>query len=153
MINHAENTPEKRFIKELAEMRKEIEALKSAQLLGADNMNIVESLGGSLTTVYTAGMVGGVIFNMYAGVKRRYLSEVKCTFYIDNDLNPNYAWPYGASITPGMLDVSQLYDLARSDETGAGNKSYVYRIENKTGVSHTIYMHFQVVYPAQDLSL
>lgn len=153
MINKTNLTEDKRLIQELAEMRRDIEELKSTQLLGADNMNIVESVGGSLTTVYTAGMVGGVVFNMYAEVKRRYLSEVKTVFYLDNDLNPNYAWPYGASILPAMLNVSQLLDLARSDETGYGNKTYVFRIENTDSVSHTVYMHFQVIYPAQGLSL
>ncbi|SDP32990.1 hypothetical protein SAMN04487914_10877 [Arthrobacter sp. ok909] len=153
MINKAELTPEKRIIKELADMRRDIEAMKAKQLLGADNMNIVTSSQASLTTVYTAGMVGGVVFNIYAGVKRLYLAEVKSTFYIDNDLNPNYAWPYGASINPNMLDVSQLYDLAISDELGAGNKSYVFRIENTSAISHTVYMHLAVVYPAQTLSL
>jgi hypothetical protein len=153
MINRAEQTPEKRLIQEIAELRREIEAMKSAQLLGADNMNIVESVGGSLTTVYPAGQVGGLTFNIYANVKRRYLSEVKTSFYLDNDLNPNYAWPYGASILPKMLNVSQLYDLGQSNETGAGNKSYIYRIENTDTVSHTVYMHFKVIYPAQSLSL
>lgn len=153
MINRAEETPEKRFIKELAELRREVEAMKSAQLLGADNMNIAESEAGSLTTVYTAGMVGGVVLNMYAEVKRLYLAEVKTVFYLDNDLDPNYAWPYGASITPSMLNVSQLYDLARSNETGAGNKAYVFRIQNTDSVPHTVHMHFQIIYPAQELSL
>jgi hypothetical protein len=153
MINHAENTPEKRFIKEIAEMRREIEAMKAKQLLGADNMNITTSDEGTLTAVYPAGTVGGVVFNIYASVKRLYLAEVKCTFYINNDLNPSYAWPYGASILPNQLDVSQLYDLARSDETGAGNKSYVFRIENTSAAPITVYMHFKVIYPAQTLSL
>jgi hypothetical protein len=153
MINKSEQTPENRIIAEMADMRRDIEQMKSKQLLGADNMNVVTSSEGTLTTVYPAGTVGGVVFNIYAGVKRLYLAEVKCTFYIDNDLNPAYAWPYGASINPNMLDISQLYDLARSDELVTGNKSYVFRIENTSAVSHTIYMHFKVIYPAQTLSL
>lgn len=153
MRNRAELTPENRLIKEVADLRRDMEAMKAKQLLGADNMNIVTSSEGTLTTTYAAGLVGGVVFNIYAGVKRLYLAEVKSTFYIDNDLNPSYAWPYGASINPNMLNVSQLYDLARSDELGVGNKSYVFRIQNTDSVSHTVYMHFRVIYPAQTLSL
>lgn len=151
MINKSELTPEKRVIKELADMRRDIEAMKAKQLLGADNMNIIKSTNISIGTVYPPGTAGGVVFNIYAGVKRLYLSEVRVTFFLDNDNNDNYAWPYGANISPSMLQASQFYDWNRSDEFGTGNKSYVFYTKNTDSVSHTVYMHTQLIYPSQSL--
>ncbi|MDQ0923349.1 hypothetical protein QF038_001857 [Pseudarthrobacter sp. W1I19] len=151
MINRTTQTHETELIRRLPAAERSIRDLKNKQLIGADSLPVVKSTDISITTVYTAGMAGGVVFNIYADVKRLYLSEVRVTFFLDNDNNDAYAWPYGASITPSMFQASQFYDWNRSDELGAGNKSYVFFMKNTDTVSHTVYMHSQLIYPSQEL--
>lgn len=154
MINRTTQTPQTELLRRLPAAERAIRDLKNKQLIGADSLPVAESTEGSYSSVYPAGQVGGLVLNIYAEEAKRYLSEVKMVFYIDNDLNPNYVWPYGASITPSMLDVAAPYlDLAYSDELGAGNKAYVLRIANTDTVAHTIHLHFALIYPSQTLSI
>jgi hypothetical protein len=153
MINRTTQTQQTELVRRLPAAERSIRDLKNKQLIGADSLPVVESNQGSYTAVMAAGAVGGLLLNVYASVNRRYLSEIKMTFYINNDLNPNYAWPYGPSITPSQLDVTHYLDLAVSDELGAGNKSYVFRIANTSGSSITLYMHFSLIFPSQTLSI
>ncbi|GAP53543.1 hypothetical protein AHiyo6_01080 [Arthrobacter sp. Hiyo6] len=153
MINRTTQTVQTELARRLPATERAIRDIKNKQLIGADSLPVIVSNQGNYTSVYAAGSVGGIVLNVFAAQKKLYLSEVKMSFYINNDLNPAYAWPWGASINPNQLDITHFLDLAYSDELGTGNKTYSFRIANTSASSFTLYMHFAVIYSSQPLTI
>lgn len=154
MINRAEQLLELRNAKEARGVKNELAALKSRQLLGADNVITGRSDEVTTSIVLGAGVTGAFGYNFYGTLKVDYQSELMVAYFINNDADPDYAWPYGASINASDLIVTPPYaDLAYSDPTGLGNKTYFTLVKNNTGSPITLHIHLALLFNEQILDV
>lgn len=131
-----------RFIKELADMRHELEALKAKQLLGVDNIQFVASIENNFGPIAVGPNSNWWRDLRFTGaIDTAFVSELGLRFYIDNDNDENYRLPLGPSLSPGQL---KCYASAWHDhhEGALGEKWYHIPLINGDSVSHNFYGHF-----------
>jgi len=147
MINRTELNIEERLIREVADLRREVEALKAPQLLGSDNLNII--LGGSSGVLnFSITLAAGEYYSWnYGWTSGSYtgdwIAEPVLNFYIGTDGDHDYLWPSGASLSAEdkKLMFGQTLDGIRT-----GAKFYDNFIYNNGSSSKTIYVKIKVLY-------
>lgn len=152
MINHASQSLDQEMPRRLTDAERALRGIKTKQNLGGDVV-VVSRANFSITTTIAAGGTFTPGLNFFGTLKVDYVSELMMAFYINNDLNNNFAWPWGLSVLPTDLTVQPLdSDWAFSDTTGVGNKSYFRVIKNNTASPITLYIHGAILFTKQVLS-
>jgi hypothetical protein len=158
MINKSTLSIEDRLLVEVADLRRELEAMKAKQLFGSDNLVITRTGGVNASVTLAAGayQIYQLQYTGYvqAGQFAYYLSELGIDIYITNDNDPTYLWPVGGNVVGdlALFDVTYYYSPAKSDELGSGLKTYLVRILNTGVSSKTVYFHAKLLYIAATLS-
>jgi hypothetical protein len=150
-MNPADQRWEDRFFKRLARVERELEDIKTSQRIGLDNFVYDFTSVVSSSVFLAPGVDQTYRLNFIAATPKLYTSELTLSFFINNDLDPNYHWSDGASLTDASglrpLDPFVWYDLYNSDELGVGRKTYYVRIVNLGSVAKTVHMHAAMVFP------
>src|SRR6476469_9418364 len=98
MINHVSQKIENEIPRRLAAADRELAATKNKQFAGGDAVVTGRSDEGTITITLAAGATGAFGLDFYGTLKVDYQSEVMICYFINNDANSNYAWPYGTSV-------------------------------------------------------
>jgi hypothetical protein len=155
-MNVAEQRFEDRYFKRLAAVEKQMQDIKTAQRIGLDNFVYDFSDVASSHVYLNNGEDYTMRINYIAEVPKLYASELSLSFFINNDLDPNYHWPDGAALTTDSglrpFDCVQFYDLFNSDETGVGRKVYYLYLVNWGAFAKTIHTHVSLVFPRGNIS-
>lgn len=153
-MNPADQRFDERMFKRLVRMERELEAIKTAQRIGLDSLAYNFSDVVSASAFLDTSEDHNYRLNFLADRPSLYTSELSVSFFIDNDLDPDYHWPDGAALDASLrpLDFFLFYDLFNSDELGVGRKTYYLRILNWGGVPKTIFTHAVLVYPRGPVS-
>lgn len=151
MINRAELTLEERLFSDMADMKREIEALKTLQPVSAANIYVSRLVGPFTTsTVPNGSYWNQIVSYQWLTNPNYYISEVGLRIYLNNYGDPNYLWPSGASITTAQvtgIQVDLKYSFGLSSELVDGKKVYTLTITNNTGASVVVYVDFALTYP------
>lgn len=145
MVNRAENTIDDRLVNRIAELETAMRELKARQLIGSDGLQVVSSsLLSTGAVVLNPGVDGAktIIVTFNPIVAKLQLLDVYVSFYIDNDLDINYIYGGGASLSVGQKRFwqSTWKDWGSSNDT-TGVRINKSRIRNDDTVDHTIYFY------------
>jgi hypothetical protein len=155
-MNPSEQRYEDRPWKRLAAVEKQLHDIKTAQRMGLDNFVYDISDVVSSHFFLNSGEVYTLRLNFIAEHPAYFASELSVSFFMNNDLDPDYHWPDGAAVTTvsGLrpFDYIPFYDLYNSDELGAGRKTYYLQITNMGVVAKTVHMHAALVFPKSNLT-
>lgn len=119
-VNQAEQTLENRLINEVAALKREINALKTRQLNGSDNLVYEWSSEAEASFTVDAGDALTLSATLTSLVPNT--SPFPLLFwnvYIDND-HPDQRWPNGSGLTPDQktdIRVLWFYDLYSTPES------------------------------------
>lgn len=156
-MNPAEQTiNDTSLVREVADLRRELEALKTRQLIGLDNIVYLVSEEVVFHLPISAGGFADRAINYFSQGKHIYASEPQVTVFLNNDNDTAYSLPGGVALSfpngePGC-EVSWRHDQTFSDMTGAGNKYYIFRVRNNSVNTVTFHLHVRLIYPASVLT-
>jgi hypothetical protein len=154
-INQAEIILENRFFNDITNARRDLEQLKTRQLLGAD----------SLVTKSTAEIIIGRVFDpnglwyfnlQYIGYNEQaYLAEPGVALFDTDYANPTNRIPTGANMNDNKKAVicgfrENYKDNVASD--GRAQKTYLIWVWNYGPLTRTIYTKVKVFYPSFDIT-
>lgn len=148
-INRAEQTLESRLIDKIAYIERELNALKTRQLNGGDNMVIDLSGDATINFTITAGSRAGFVSTLTQLQGKALFPQLYFDVYIGTDNDADYAWPHGASLTTAQKeDVLVLWRLSDiySDELG-GVHVASFNLVNNTASDQTLYCHTRWAFP------
>lgn len=157
MINKSEQTLDNRLVEEIAYMRRELNALKTRQLLGGDNMVVGRSNQFSGDIVVGAGQTAILHLNVTTGDGAMTMMQVGWSLYLYGIALPDPVWlfPSGSSVSSAIcneIHVDWREDWSLSDDD-TGLKSFILTIHNSSGASSRTFLFTGRVYsPKRQLS-
>lgn len=139
-VNMSEQTLEDRLVNEVADIRKELLAIKTKQFIGGDNTVIgVTNVSNSVTTV-PAGINQYFNFTLTPVGNRLTIWNLFFSVYVDGvGFADNNRFPDGSNLVGGMLKMKVRYwgDWAISSDS-TGLRWYWICVENYDTASHVI---------------
>jgi hypothetical protein len=149
-MNPADQRFNDRLFKRISTLEKQLQDIKTAQRMGMDNFQYDITDVVSSSVFLASGQEHILRINFIAEHAKLYASELSFSFFINNDLDPDYHLPDGAALTDASnlrpLDFFVNYDLTESDELGAGRKTYYIRFTNYSIISKTVHLHAALVF-------
>jgi len=154
MINKSENTLKDRLTAKIQEIERELNALKTRQLLGADNLVTTAST----TTVDTFSLAHAqqntLIKTITPTIPQLMFAEVAFTIYIGTDNDKTYRWPDGSNLTLdqvfGTVSAWRI-DQSENDDT-TGKKAFMLWVLNTGANTYTYYVHSKFYIPGVSVS-
>jgi hypothetical protein len=145
-----------RLVSDLADIKKDLEALKSRQLIGADSLVTNATVEKVLTAAYAPNQLRQFYVSYYSSANLDpYVAELGVTLYSDHDNDPNYIMPQGSTIINDPNKRNALWGIrydhtAASDIAGQGLKKFyiwVWNFGTDPLAAKTIYLHARMLYP------
>lgn len=136
----SEQTLEDRLVNEVADLRKELLAIKTKQLIGGDNTVVRAAGSASAVTTITAGLTTFFTLTLVPTVPRVTLWDLAMTFFVDGvGFALANIYPDGSAMTAGTkkLRVSWWYDWIVSDDV-SGTRRWRIRVENFDVADHIV---------------
>jgi hypothetical protein len=150
-MNPSDQRFEERWLRRLAAVERELRDLKTAQAIGLDSMSYDITDVVSSSIFLNSGDDHTQVINFIADKKVYYNSNLTVSFFINNDLDPDYRWPDGPALTTGSglrpFDHVEWYDFYASDELGAGRTTWKIYMMNWGAFAKTIHYHAALVFP------
>lgn len=146
-MNPADQRFEERLYKRIAALERALIDIKTAQPIGADSLSVLSSNLGSITLTLAPGEAKTFSTIWAPSNNRLQLLDVAASFFIDNDLDENYLFRGGASLSADQLKLrrNDWLDWALSNDT-TGVKTYKTLVDNLGSSSHTIYFYSRAYY-------
>lgn len=154
-MNPADQRFTDRLYKRIADLEKQMQDIKTFQRMGLDNFVYKPTDIVSGSAYIETGKDHILRINYLIEDPKYFASELTMSFFMNNDLDPNYHFPDGSALTDAstlrVFDFFPWYDLYESDELGAGIKTYYLRMANY-GTNKTVHFHVGLVFPTGNVT-
>lgn len=149
-VNRTQNSLDKRLVKTVASLKREMAQLKTPQKIGADIISVdripsgAEVASGPWTVA--AGSYLHIYFTVFPASDTLTLWNFLHTVYVDTDNDSTYIWPGGSNVNPLKHLVTAWIDWELSNDT-TNSRKYVIYVLNNDGISHDYYIHNRAYLP------
>jgi len=151
-VNKAEQSLEDKIIRDIDGLKRDLREIKTKQPIGADILQVVPlplaGVGFAGPFTIPANGATNVNVNFTPDDDTLTVWNFLWTLYIDVD-DPDNAWPSGASLTAGQLNIhvfSWVDWFSSSDSTN--ERTYKIRILNDDTSSHDYYLRIRAYLPS-----
>lgn len=150
MINKSEQTLDNRLVEEIAHMKRELNALKTRQLLGGDNLVVDVSNTVSADLTILAGESAALTLTVTPADGRLSLMEPAWSLYIYGTSlpNPDYLIPNGSLVSMSLRHETRTEwreDLSLNDDN-SGIKRFILTVHNDATVATRVFLFQAKIY-------